>query len=129
MSAQNTVQSLLVSLSALLKEERDCLQNVRLSDLPNINRKKSEALRRLDAYVHQTVGRSLNSDELEPFFEQVREQAQRNTHLLGAALNGAKSAADMLAYIQTGEPVNRTYTAFGVNRSMTKSKRKNNLLV
>lgn len=129
MSAQILLKTTLLSLSKLLEEERDCLRDVRFDDLKSINRRKAEALRNLDRAMNNAKGRGLDTDELEEHVEQVRGQAQRNTQLLGSALNGAKSAADVLDSIRTGEPVNRTYTALGARRAMMPTKRKSNLLV
>ena len=129
MSAQTALKTILLSLSSLLEEERDCLRDVRFGDLQNINRRKSEALRNLDRSVNQAKGRGIDGEELEKHVEKVRRQARRNTQLLGSALNGAKSAADVLDSIRTGEPVNRTYTALGARRPMIATKRKNNLFV
>ena len=129
MKTQNSIITLLSTLSRLLEAERDCLLDVSFESLQDINREKSEALRRLDMCLNQSMRGGINTNELEAHFERVREQAQRNTRLLGSAVNGAKSAVDVLNHIQTGEPVNRTYTALGNRRAMTATKRKNNLLV
>ncbi len=129
MKTQNSIMTLLSTLSSLLEAERDCLLEVRFGSLQDINRKKSEALRQLDMCLNQSMQGGINTKELEPHFERVRQQAERNTRLLGSAVNGAKSAVDVLNHIQNGEPVNRTYTALGNRRAMTPTKRKNNLLV
>lgn len=129
MTAQSTLQSTLSSLSAFLDEERDCLLDARYDALQGINSKKSASLRQLDRYMGRTLAKGLDAAELEPEFERVRRQAHRNTQLLGAAMHGAKSAADTLNQIQMGEPVNRTYTSFGTHKPMVSSKRKNNLIL
>jgi len=129
MSLQTALKSTLLTLSDLLDEERDCLQNVRFDDLREINRRKSEALRRLDRTMNQAKGSDVNIDELQQHVDQVKHQARENSNLLGSALNGAKSAADALNYVSSGEPVNRTYTSLGARRPMMATQRKNNQLV
>jgi len=129
MTQQNPIETILLSLSRLLDAEKACLRDVKFGDLPNINRQKSEALRRLDRFMNTANKAQIDFNRLELHFDRVRRQARENTLLLGSALNGAKSAADVLSSIQTGEPANRTYTALGVRRPMTTAKRKNNQLV
>jgi len=104
MPTDNTLRSILSSLSSLLEEERICLRNVKYGALKDINRRKSEALRILDGFMNQANAPFEGADELEEQFDRVRREARRNTQLLGSALNGAKSAADVLDYIRTGEP-------------------------
>lgn len=129
MSVKTKLKTTLLLLSDLLVEERECLKGVRFGDLQEINRRKSETLRRLDRTMNQEKDFAVHTDELQPYIEQVRRQARQNTQLLGSALNGAKSAADALEHIQSGEPVNRTYTSLGTQRPISTTQRKNNLLV
>ncbi len=129
MTEQAEVEENLLSLLSVLDGERLCLQNGALSDLPDLNKKKSDLLRRLETRLHQGRNSQFDHETLESYFEQIRQRAKRNTQLLGSALNGARSTLDKLSQLQTGEPVNRTYNARGTNRQLLTSGRKNNLLV
>jgi len=84
-------------LRTLLNQENACLKSGNFIDVKDITDKKIEALRNLRPWLE---GKRLLSEEAKSLSD-IQVLSVRNGMLLKAAINGAKSAADRLASLQT----------------------------